>query len=279
MVDPVVLILEDEPRLRDVLVRALRAEGFDARGVGTAHELLTRVAERVPDTLVIDIGLADGDGRDVCQALRARGVVAGGKRVGTVVSEVSLKPYERTAQTALIASVVLGVVVLLVVALAAHVLISGALRPVSHMTEQAATWSETDTGRRFDLGSPTDELTKLAATLDGLLDRVASSLRHEQRFSAEISHELRTPLANVIAEAQLALRHPRSPEEDRAGYERVLASAQQMARTLETLVAAARVEARRPQGTGHATAAARSAADGCAAVACARGRAYRPGER
>lgn len=197
-------------------------------------------------------------------------IVARGRRVGTVVAEVSLKPYQSTAQTALVASAVLGALVLVVVAIAAHVLISGALRPVAHMTEQADAWSEADTGMRFGLGPPRDELTHLAATLDGLLDRVASSLRHEQRFSAEISHELRTPLASVIAEAQLALRHPRSREQQRAGYERVLASAQQMARTLETLVTAARVELGRPHGTGDAAGAAHTAARGCAALAATR---------
>ncbi len=70
------LILEDEPRLRDVLVRSLRAEGFDAHGFATAHELLARVEGNPADALVIDIGLPDADGRDVCQALRARGVNA-----------------------------------------------------------------------------------------------------------------------------------------------------------------------------------------------------------
>jgi two-component system response regulator MprA len=71
---PRLLILEDESELRDVLVRSLRAEGFDAHGVATAHQLLERVAGTPPDALVIDIGLPDADGRDVCQALRARGI-------------------------------------------------------------------------------------------------------------------------------------------------------------------------------------------------------------
>jgi two-component system response regulator MprA len=71
---PQLLILEDEPGLRDVLVRSLCAEGFDAHGVGTAHQLLERVASTPADALVIDIGLPDADGRDVCQALRARGI-------------------------------------------------------------------------------------------------------------------------------------------------------------------------------------------------------------
>jgi two-component system response regulator MprA len=72
--EPQLLILEDEPQLRDVLVRSLRAEGFEARSVGTAHELLDRVADSLPDVFLIDIGLPDADGRDVCQALRARGI-------------------------------------------------------------------------------------------------------------------------------------------------------------------------------------------------------------
>jgi two-component system response regulator MprA len=76
MVAPRLLILEDESQLRDVLVRSLRAEGFDAQGVGSAHELLERVKGATPDALVIDIGLPDADGRDVCQALRAHGVAA-----------------------------------------------------------------------------------------------------------------------------------------------------------------------------------------------------------
>jgi two-component system response regulator MprA len=71
---PRLLLLEDDPQLRDVLVRSLSAEGFDASAVGTAHELLERVAVGLPDAFVIDIGVPDADGRDVCQALRARGI-------------------------------------------------------------------------------------------------------------------------------------------------------------------------------------------------------------
>ena len=67
-------------------------------------------------------------------------------------------------------------------------------------------------GGRFEQGAPRDELTALAATLDGLLGRIEAALRHEQRFSAEMAHELRTPLAGVRAEAELALSHARSDD-------------------------------------------------------------------
>jgi signal transduction histidine kinase len=194
-------------------------------------------------------------------------VFAGGHQVGTVVAAISLTPYENSAQTALIASIVLGAVLLVIVTIAGRLLISAALRPVANMTAQAAAWSRVDTGQRFSLGPPNDELTQLAATLNALLDRVASSIRHEQRFSAELSHELRSPLASVIAEAQLALRHDRSGDQQRAGYEHVLAAARQMNRTLDTLLAAARIEHGGARGTGDATAAAHAAARGSAAIA------------
>jgi two-component system response regulator MprA len=71
---PRLLVLEDDSQLRDVLVRSLGAEGFHASAVGTAHELLERVAAGIPDAFVIDVGLPDADGRDVCQALRAQGI-------------------------------------------------------------------------------------------------------------------------------------------------------------------------------------------------------------
>jgi two-component system OmpR family response regulator len=72
-VEPRIAVVEDDPDLRRVLERGLRAEGFDVTLTATGAELLTVVAGGAPDAFVIDIGLPDSDGRDVCQALRARG--------------------------------------------------------------------------------------------------------------------------------------------------------------------------------------------------------------
>ena len=74
MSEPYILIAEDDPELRELLGRGLREEGFKAESVASGAELLDRVAAASPDALVVDIGLPDADGRDVCQALRARGV-------------------------------------------------------------------------------------------------------------------------------------------------------------------------------------------------------------
>jgi DNA-binding response OmpR family regulator len=69
-----VLVVEDDLDLRGVLLRGLQEEGFVAVGAGTGAELLERLEPEAPDLLIVDIGLPDTDGRDVVQALRARGV-------------------------------------------------------------------------------------------------------------------------------------------------------------------------------------------------------------
>ena len=121
-------------------------------------------------------------------------------------------------------------------------LLNAAFRPVSRMTAEAEAWSTEDLDRRFEMGEPHDELTQLAHTLDGMLDRLAASLRREQRFSAEVSHQLRTPVAKIKAEAELALRRPRDPDYYQEALGSVLYSADQMARTVEALLAAAQEE-------------------------------------
>jgi len=73
---PVIGVCEDEPALRSVLTRALRAMGHDPVVVATAAEALRGFVRRRPDVLVLDIGLPDADGRDLCLALRAAGVDA-----------------------------------------------------------------------------------------------------------------------------------------------------------------------------------------------------------
>src|SRR5438309_1013726 len=70
------MVVEDDLELRGVLLRGLEEEGFATAGVRTGGELLERIEPEAPDLLVVDVGLPDADGRDLCQALRARGVQA-----------------------------------------------------------------------------------------------------------------------------------------------------------------------------------------------------------
>jgi two-component system OmpR family response regulator len=67
-------ICEDDDELRAVVRRALEREGFVVVAVATGSDAVGAFATPGFDVLVLDVGLPDADGRDVCQALRARGV-------------------------------------------------------------------------------------------------------------------------------------------------------------------------------------------------------------
>ena len=72
--DPLILLVEDDHELRAVVTRALEEEGFAVSAAGTGTAAIQRISTQPPDALVIDVGLPDTDGRDLCQALRARGI-------------------------------------------------------------------------------------------------------------------------------------------------------------------------------------------------------------
>jgi signal transduction histidine kinase len=233
--------------------------------VFAGHRLIERPAARAGDDRAA-LALAGGPRRTAevgatDTRLYAAPVVADGRRLGTLVAAVSLAPYERSSHTALVASIVFALLVLVAVVLAARWAIASALRPVAQMTAQAERSSESDLDRRFGGGEPYDEVTRLAATFDRLLARLAASLRRERSFTAEVSHELRTPLAKLAAEADIALRRERPPDEYRRALEAIRRDAAGMAGTLETLLAAARAE------TGGGARAVSDARDAVAAAA------------
>ncbi len=67
-------VCEDDHPLRDVLRRALSAEGYMVRLTASGQEAIEAFTADPPQLLVLDIRLADRDGREVCAALRARGL-------------------------------------------------------------------------------------------------------------------------------------------------------------------------------------------------------------
>ena len=221
-----------------------RAWVYDLHGPVLRAPGSEEVQRAVTDLVVSGDPAARSVGNDVKLLARPAFAANGRTRLGTVVVSLSRAPYESTERTAFVATLVLDGLLLVFVLLLASSTVTAALRPVGRMTAQAEDWSTHDPDKRFGLGPPRDELTALAATLDRLLDRVTASLRHEQHFSAEVAHELRTPLAGVRGTAELALRHPRSEEDLRAALEDVVAGTERMSRVVDTLVQAARADAR-----------------------------------
>ena len=237
--------------------RTLEAPRTGTELAATARALAARAPSRT------DVAKSD-------TRLYAVPIISGRRRLGTVVAAVGLGPYEQTQRTALLASLALGGLLLIVVAVAVRWLLVASLSPVERMTRQAAEWSERDLGRRFGVGVPYDEVSELAATLDRLLERLAAGLRREQRFSAELSHELRTPLARVIAQAEVALRQHRRSADYRETLADVLRNAEQVSRTVDALVAAARQESAGTRGTADAQAVCKQALEAVADLAAKR---------
>src|SRR5512133_672757 len=70
------LVVEDEPKLGALLVRALRAEGHAIDLCETGEDALWRAGSVAYDAIVLDVGLPGIDGFETCRRLRAEGVWA-----------------------------------------------------------------------------------------------------------------------------------------------------------------------------------------------------------
>jgi two-component system response regulator MprA len=68
-----ILIVDDDRALRDALRRALTLAGYSTESAAGGREALARVAAAAPDAVVLDLGLPDVDGLEVCRRLRSAG--------------------------------------------------------------------------------------------------------------------------------------------------------------------------------------------------------------
>jgi DNA-binding response OmpR family regulator len=68
-----VLLVEDQPMLRNVIARNLSARGLDVGEAGTAAQAVEAACATKPDLLLLDINLPDRTGWDVLRELRQRG--------------------------------------------------------------------------------------------------------------------------------------------------------------------------------------------------------------
>jgi DNA-binding response OmpR family regulator len=68
-----VLVVDDEPMVRDVLERYLTAEGFAVRSAADGEEALARIDEGLPDLVLLDLMLPKVDGYEVLSRIRDQG--------------------------------------------------------------------------------------------------------------------------------------------------------------------------------------------------------------
>lgn len=142
--------------------------------------------------------------------------------------------------------VVLLTVAAVAVTVSASALLAGrALRPVADLNETADSIARSrDFGRRVPVGDRHDELGRLAATFNGMLDSLEGAYQAQKRFVADASHELRAPLTAIQGNLDLLKRHPDKPlAEQREAVSEANREAERLAHLVADLLALARADA------------------------------------
>ncbi len=127
-------------------------------------------------------------------------------------------------------------------ALAGYWIAHRGIRPVRKMAETSARISPSNLHERLEQSGLPTELSDLAVTFNGMLDRLEDSFVRLSRFSSDIAHELRTPLQNLRGEAEVVLSKERTPGE----YGEILGSSleeyQRLSHLIDRLLFLARAE-------------------------------------
>lgn len=94
------------------------------------------------------------------------------------------------------------------------------LRPISQIVTQVQNISAENLSARLDEGNRRDEIARLSATFNELLNRIEATFSVQKTFVANVSHELKNPLTIITSQLEVALLRDRTQEE----YRKTLAS-------------------------------------------------------
>lgn len=113
-----ILVVEDEPALRELVARAMRAEGYEAEGATTGREAIEALAGRLFDVVLLDMRLPDGNGVEILRRIKERDagvevvILTGFPDVTNAVEALKLgaydylsKPVDLAALTRLVAQI------------------------------------------------------------------------------------------------------------------------------------------------------------------------------
>jgi two-component system, OmpR family, heavy metal sensor histidine kinase CusS len=106
-----------------------------------------------------------------------------------------------------------GGVMLLVAPIGGYWLAGRATEPLAAMHSTAAKLRPSQLEERLPIRGTGDELDRLSATINGLLDRIGVYLAQHRQFVANAAHELRSPLAAIQSSLEVTLNSERTPVE------------------------------------------------------------------
>ncbi|MFT4036957.1 MAG: ATP-binding protein [Thermomicrobiales bacterium] len=178
------------------------------------------------------------------------GAVIVGERLNTMYETL------RSLRQVLLAASAMGLVLALI---AGWAMAGRALRPVDQVTAAAARIAAGDgaaasLSARLPVPPTDDELARLSATFNAMLDRLQATFRAQERFVADASHELRTPLTAIRGNVDVLRRQTRNstrpmyPEDVAPALDDIRAESDRMRRLLDDLLLMARTDSNAETG-------------------------------
>ncbi|HEY0517034.1 MAG TPA: ATP-binding protein [Solirubrobacteraceae bacterium] len=159
-----------------------------------------------------------------------------------VVVGTSLRQRDGTLAEARTVLLLGGPIALVVASLLGYAVAAWSLRTVESMRRRAHELSPHQPGRRLPVPAAGDELSRLAETLNEMLERNEQAFERERAFVADASHELRSPLAIMRAELDAALLGESSPPELRSALTSASEEAERMSELTEDLLVLAQAD-------------------------------------
>ncbi|MDW8402987.1 ATP-binding protein [Chloroflexus sp.] len=164
--------------------------------------------------------------------------------VGFVQIMQSLEPVDETLRQLLI-TFSIGIPLLsLLAGIGGYWLVMQALRPIDAIILTAQRISAADLRARIELHSSTDEVGRLAATFNSMLERLEDAFQRERQFTADASHELRTPVAAMEAIITVTRDRARSGPEYEQALDDLLVQTRRLRSMIDVLLRLARDETR-----------------------------------
>ncbi|MFH2142927.1 MAG: HAMP domain-containing sensor histidine kinase [Bacteroidota bacterium] len=109
-------------------------------------------------------------------------------------------------------AIVFGISIILVF-FAGWIYSGRALRPILNVIKQVDNITITSLNLRLDEGNTKDEIAKLSATFNSMLQRLESAFKMQKEFISNASHELRTPLTTITGQLEVVLLNERTADQ------------------------------------------------------------------
>jgi heavy metal sensor kinase len=155
-------------------------------------------------------------------------------------------PYEQVEVVlyGLLLALALGLPLTVIVAISGGwLLMRQALNPVDEITRGAEQITSRNLSQRLPVARTGDELERLSAALNRMIERLEESFLYVSRFTADASHELRTPLTILRGELEAAAGQPQIAPELRETVGSALEETERLSRIVESLMAISRLDA------------------------------------